>query len=66
MAGEDYVSNEQRQLDFKTIYVKAKIKLKKVNDNYLFGEESIVKPMEKPPIKTVDYNFEDYTVAAIE
>ncbi len=48
------------------IFVKAKIKVKEENNQYIYGESQIVTPGKSLSISTKQFNFRDFIVAGIE
>lgn len=48
------------------ITVKAKIKVKKVGEQYVFGEEQVLSPGKPINVSTSSFSFTDYIVASIQ
>lgn len=64
---EKWLINNYNNINFgKNILIKAKFKIKKENNNYIFAEEQIIKPGAPVFFETTNFRFENYLVNKIE
>lgn len=63
---DNFFINPENISDYKLIKIKAKIKLKKEKDYFIFGEEEIIKPGETLNIETNNFYFQNYLITNLE
>ncbi len=62
----NFFVNPEDISDYKLIKIKAKIKLKKEKNYFIFGEEQIIKPGGTLNIETNNFYFQDYLITNLE